>query len=73
MPLEQENCGDCGTKHDVCPECRSHFVTPMDNPEKRKPTSLATYGPYGETEYRHVCWDCPWSETIRVTVETIDE
>lgn len=72
MPLEKENCGDCGAKRNACPECGSTFVTPMDNPQKRKPTSMATHGPYGEVEYKHVCWDCPWSEKIRVTIERLN-
>lgn len=70
MSLNKESCECCGNSRDRCPECNGHMVTPLDNPEARKPTEIAIYGEDEEVEeYKNVCWECGWSERVTVTIE----
>lgn len=70
MPLERQSCEECGNSHYVCPECKSHHVTPRDDPHKPSPTRVVD-GDYGteEVTYTHVCWDCGWREHVTVQID----
>ena len=69
MPLQKENCGECGRSDLVCPACGSRFVTPRDNPQHPSPNELVNRGGQDSIEYTHVCWDCGWKEYVTVTIE----
>lgn len=69
MPVEKTECGGCGKQENTCPDCGSNMVTPLDNPQKRKPTTVAMYGGPEEETYTNVCWDCGWTEEVTVTFE----
>lgn len=71
MPLEQVQCpSGCGCTITQCPACGEPLVTPRDNPSHPSPNDVIDYGK-GDSdtiEYRHVCWDCDWSETVTMEV-----
>lgn len=69
MPVEKSRCGECGEQENACPECGSNKVTPLDNPQTPKPTTVAIYGGRKEETYTNVCWDCGWTEEVTVTFE----
>ena len=69
MPLEKEECECCGDIRDVCPECGSEFVTPMDNPCMDDPMEVVKYGGMTVGEYTNVCWDCSWEERVSIEID----
>lgn len=69
MPIVKERCEGCGKRENVCPECGSYKVTPLDNPGTPKPTKIASHGGPDEQEYTNVCWNCGWKENVTVTFE----
>jgi hypothetical protein len=73
MPLIEEGCDSCGSKKDKCPECGSDFVTPRDNPGQRSPNHHVDYGGEGIFTYKHICWDCGWSEEVTVEITREDK
>jgi len=74
--LENKKCGECGENHDVCPDCGSHMVTPLE-PQKplRATTNVNTFVMEADdgdsAKFTNICWDCGWQETRTVTI-TID-
>ena len=69
MPIEKENCGECGRTKRVCPDCGSRFVTPRDNPQEPSPNEVVDQGGRDSIEYKHVCWDCGWREHVTVAIK----
>lgn len=69
MPLVRDRCNGCNKSMVVCPECGSGKVTPLDNLKAPSPRKLVIYNKDREVTYKSVCWDCGWSEKVKVTVE----
>lgn len=71
MPVEKERFDPYSDKQYVCPECGGRHVTPLDNPDTPKPTTIAVEGGPEEVTYSNVCWDCEWEEKVTVTFERV--
>lgn len=70
MPVEDHRCERCLQKRDVCPDCGSPHVTRRENMYAPSPNEVVDYGVDDEkVEYKHVCWDCGWDETVVMTIE----
>lgn len=59
MPLEREEV-EVTEERNVCPECGSHFVTPLESLETPNPKRVIAHGVGDDVvEYVNVCWVCP--------------
>lgn len=74
--MDSERCGECGTSHLVCPECKGTHVTPLEPESKLRPTTslqewARSLDEDGEYTFTDICWDCGWSQDKHVAI-TID-
>lgn len=78
MEIEQEQCDDCGHTHEVCSECGSNFVTPVDyidGAESRRSGVANAVLDADDGDHLvvvQVCWACG-AETHRHLDITVDE
>lgn len=73
----QVECDECGTTHEVCPECGSGFFTPNEGNDSntRSVEGFARGTEQGETRTMTMwdyCWDCSYRKEYEVTVEVTD-
>ena len=68
MPLKQLDCDMCSCSHTVCPECESRMVTPRENMYTPSPNEIIDFGGEKKAVYKHVCWDCGWTEEVTLEV-----
>ena len=69
MPVKKTKCDECGEQDDECPECGAGIVTPRErHGGPKSPNNIVDYGGEGEFKYKHVCWDCGWTEWVTIEV-----
>lgn len=76
MEIERESCDSCGETHEICSECGSNFVTPIDYIEGandhhvRLRDAVLNADSGDELVITQVCWDCgaETKRTLNITV-----
>lgn len=73
MPIERQQCDECGQGDIACPECGSQMVTTDSAQPERMVDDVVAYGGPEKMEFKNVCWGCGWGEEVTVTIERTEE
>lgn len=68
MPVEKTNCSECGDHKVACPDCGGHKVTPQERHGVTSANDVINFGGEGEYQWKHVCWDCGWTEWVTAEI-----
>lgn len=74
MPLDQQQCNECGESHQTCPSCGSQNVLVREptahNVERRhRLTAVVDVTDISDVTYEHTCWNCGWTEELTISIE----